>query len=221
MPSYIFYRLSFITEDSYSGALTNPLSLNLYTYCYNNPVIYFDPTGHDVWNRFGEKIGTAPGRDYTDYSQAATNTNGGGAQAKIPWTGGSSTVWYSGPSIIPGIDPLGSWVTGTSAAATSTDAGSSSSSGSGKSISNSNTSRINLSNALAYTLQIGAGGSLGAGVGAQGEAGICISNQGISLYAAGGGMGTTPAGGVGLSATWTNAKDNGDINDLPPGTVPL
>ncbi|GAA0135438.1 hypothetical protein YSY43_22780 [Paenibacillus sp. YSY-4.3] len=38
----------FIGEDTYEGELTNPLSLNLYTYVYNNPLKYFDPTGNDA-----------------------------------------------------------------------------------------------------------------------------------------------------------------------------
>jgi RHS repeat-associated protein len=36
----------FITEDSYTGKDSDPLSLNLYTYCSNNPIAFFDPTGH-------------------------------------------------------------------------------------------------------------------------------------------------------------------------------
>ncbi|MFC0212338.1 RHS repeat-associated core domain-containing protein [Paenibacillus chartarius] len=36
----------FINEDSYEGDITNPLSLNLYTYVENNPLRYVDPTGH-------------------------------------------------------------------------------------------------------------------------------------------------------------------------------
>jgi RHS repeat-associated protein len=36
----------FISEDSYEGTPDNPLSLNLYTYCQNNPVMYRDQNGH-------------------------------------------------------------------------------------------------------------------------------------------------------------------------------
>jgi len=36
----------FLQEDTYRGTVNDPLSLNLYTYCSNNPVIYLDPTGH-------------------------------------------------------------------------------------------------------------------------------------------------------------------------------
>ena len=38
----------FLTEDSYEGLITDPLSLNLYTYAENNPLIYQDPSGHVV-----------------------------------------------------------------------------------------------------------------------------------------------------------------------------
>ena len=36
----------FLQEDTYRGNPNDPLSLNLYTYCANNPLIYCDPTGH-------------------------------------------------------------------------------------------------------------------------------------------------------------------------------
>ena len=35
-----------LSEDSYWGKDSDPLSLNLYTYCGNNPVNFADPTGH-------------------------------------------------------------------------------------------------------------------------------------------------------------------------------
>ena len=36
----------FLQEDTYTGTANDPLSLNLYTYCSNNPITYYDPTGH-------------------------------------------------------------------------------------------------------------------------------------------------------------------------------
>ena len=36
----------FLQEDTYTGDPNDPLSLNLYTYCANNPIKYDDPTGH-------------------------------------------------------------------------------------------------------------------------------------------------------------------------------
>lgn len=36
----------FINEDSFPGVDAEPLSLNLYTYCENDPISYIDPSGH-------------------------------------------------------------------------------------------------------------------------------------------------------------------------------
>jgi len=51
----------FLQEDTYRGQANDPLSLNLYTYCSNNPLIYWDPTGHVASNVTinGKKIGNA------------------------------------------------------------------------------------------------------------------------------------------------------------------
>ena len=40
---------TFLTEDSYPGEATDPLSQNHYSYVQNNPVNYTDPSGH-FWN---------------------------------------------------------------------------------------------------------------------------------------------------------------------------
>jgi len=39
----------FINEDSFEGQVDDPLSLNLYTYCENEPLMHSDPTGHFVF----------------------------------------------------------------------------------------------------------------------------------------------------------------------------
>lgn len=36
----------FLTEDTVSGDLSNPLSLNLYVYCWSNAILYTDSTGN-------------------------------------------------------------------------------------------------------------------------------------------------------------------------------
>ncbi|RJE91291.1 hypothetical protein D3P07_04350 [Paenibacillus sp. 1011MAR3C5] len=36
----------FINEDTYKGEMNNPMTLNLYTYVVNNPLIYIDPSGN-------------------------------------------------------------------------------------------------------------------------------------------------------------------------------
>ena len=40
----------FITEDTYIGKYYDPLSLNRYTYCHNNPLRYTDPSGHGLFS---------------------------------------------------------------------------------------------------------------------------------------------------------------------------
>jgi len=39
----------FISRDSFAGRKSDPLSLNRYTYCHNNPVVYVDPSGNFPW----------------------------------------------------------------------------------------------------------------------------------------------------------------------------
>ncbi len=37
---------NFLSQDSYRGEIGDPESLNLYSYCYGNPIVYTDPSGH-------------------------------------------------------------------------------------------------------------------------------------------------------------------------------
>ncbi|MFF2482312.1 RHS repeat-associated core domain-containing protein [Paenibacillus sp. NPDC058071] len=45
------YISRFITEDTYRGEQKDPLSLNLYTYVLNNPLIHWDPTGNITFKK--------------------------------------------------------------------------------------------------------------------------------------------------------------------------
>jgi RHS repeat-associated protein len=40
----------FITQDTLPGDKFDPLTLNLYIYARDNPMVFTDPTGHDWWN---------------------------------------------------------------------------------------------------------------------------------------------------------------------------
>ena len=57
----------FLQEDTYRGNINDPLSLNLYTYCNNNPMVYIDPSGHkpfrDAWNWIKDKWWKITGKD--------------------------------------------------------------------------------------------------------------------------------------------------------------
>jgi RHS repeat-associated protein len=47
----------FIQEDTETGDPNDPLSLNLYTYCHNEPLMYQDPDGHAIkWYQAGSVI---------------------------------------------------------------------------------------------------------------------------------------------------------------------
>lgn len=100
----------FINKDTYEGDITNPLSLNLYTYVNNNPLIYFDPTGH--WN---EKLGfnyvinemknmwaIAPTQAEKDYwAQQAENE-----RKKVRQTKYYKNGYYSESDIMQTSDPM-------------------------------------------------------------------------------------------------------------------
>lgn len=84
----------FINEDTYEGELSNPLTLNLYTYVHNNPLRYTDPSGHCILIcdaeltkkalEFGEKTGINDFIDDAfDYAGIGASANAGGGGGKF------------------------------------------------------------------------------------------------------------------------------------------
>ncbi len=49
----------FISSDTFVPSATNPQSWNRYSYCYNNPMVYIDPTGHFNFKKMLNDIGNA------------------------------------------------------------------------------------------------------------------------------------------------------------------
>ncbi|KOP65496.1 hypothetical protein AMS62_09710 [Bacillus sp. FJAT-18019] len=81
----------FITEDTYEGELNNPLSLNLYTYVTNNPLIYIDPSGNKAWLIHGTWSNPEKswGKDdsFDKYVEGLFNES----SERLEWSGGNST----------------------------------------------------------------------------------------------------------------------------------
>ena len=65
----------FTQRDSFAGKIEDPLSLNLYTYCHNNPIVGVDPSGNIFMPRKAletyinlEPLPTLPPNSYVIYS---------------------------------------------------------------------------------------------------------------------------------------------------------
>ncbi len=82
----------FISEDSVWGKDKDPLSLNLYTYCYNQPIDYFDPSGHirdyyDANGNYHDLDAEEFGKNSETYSTLLGLTN--------KWNSTNSTFWQT------------------------------------------------------------------------------------------------------------------------------
>ena len=78
----------FISRDTFTGKHEEPLSLNLYTYCHNNPIFNFDPSGHSIWSELADCWQTGidmlkdgcwgnGGKIFVSYSEGVVDTMSG------------------------------------------------------------------------------------------------------------------------------------------------
>ncbi len=66
----------FLSEDTYKGDFKDPLSLNLYAFCWNNPVSNVDPSGHDPTPSWAMRINNGQGTE-EDFGKALAFASSG------------------------------------------------------------------------------------------------------------------------------------------------
>ena len=112
----------FISEDSEWGKDNDPLSLNLYTYCQNDPVDMFDPSGHfswkNVWN--GVKKIASGVKDFIQGTGAGfleSITYGASGKLDVYYNRQNNTIYLigkvTGNSISGIISGIGTFASGT------------------------------------------------------------------------------------------------------------
>lgn len=68
----------FLSEDTYRGDPNDPLSLNLYSYVSNNPIRYYDPTGHILTEWDKSHLSVAQQNDIQVYTYNWEKANASG-----------------------------------------------------------------------------------------------------------------------------------------------
>jgi RHS repeat-associated protein len=84
----------FIQEDTYRGNKADPLSLNRYTYCNNEPMMYYDPTGHSLLGIIigGAIIGGIIAGVVSSGGSGGSSGGGGGSSGGGGGSSGSSNL---------------------------------------------------------------------------------------------------------------------------------
>ncbi len=113
----------FISRDSIAGDIDDPLSLNLYTYCANNPLIYVDPSGNfaeaisdflseaqqaisNTWETvkgYGGSIASSISSSAPAYGGCATATTFDGPAPFVDMLAGAAAVLITGYCVYDGI----------------------------------------------------------------------------------------------------------------------
>ena len=115
---------TFLTEDSYPGEDTDPLSQNRYSYVQNNPVNYTDPSGHfwnsikKGWNYVKKKASNAwngvkrvASNTWNTVKRVASNTwNGVKSVASKAWTATKSAFNHATNWVGTQVNRASNWV---------------------------------------------------------------------------------------------------------------
>ena len=80
----------FISEDTYTGNASDPLSLNLYTYCHNEPIRYVDPSGNTEANL--NDLALASNADKNDIKWNGKDPKTGKSSATVTVNGITQTI---------------------------------------------------------------------------------------------------------------------------------
>ena len=94
----------FLSEDTYTGDPNDPLSLNLYTYCINNPIMYTDPTGHyyyagdDLIIEHGDSTVDCSGGNAYVYGNSNVTLTGNTSSVNVMSEGATATITNGGSS---------------------------------------------------------------------------------------------------------------------------
>lgn len=71
----------FLQEDTYRGQVNDPLSLNLYTYCNNEPMMYDDPTGHSLVSSIKKVVKTVKSIISSSGSKSSSSKSSGSSSS--------------------------------------------------------------------------------------------------------------------------------------------
>lgn len=101
---YCVVTADFLTEDSYLGRITEPLTLNRYNYCLGNPMNYVDPSGQDGEIYYLNNVDGAKGLGHN--AILIVNNEGEGTFFTYMTGEGTPLEVYKGKSIIGYMDEV-------------------------------------------------------------------------------------------------------------------
>lgn len=95
-------QAAFPTADTYLGDVSDPATLNRYTYCAGNPVTYSDPTGHERFSSQKQRNSWLKNNSAAAKRQKAKGASGAVSRA----TSRSGLAALSAAGLVPGVSAV-------------------------------------------------------------------------------------------------------------------